>query len=65
MGDGGGHGTSSEITCDRPKHRSAAFMLEPVSNLWERKGVRGRERHRDRQSEGRCEKATKTEIVNN
>lgn len=35
-----GRGTSSEITCDRPKHRSAAFMLEPVSNLCEGKEVR-------------------------
>lgn len=49
--EGGDHG--SKITCDRPKHRSAAFMLEPVSNLWERNGVReGRDTGTDREREG-------------
>lgn len=48
-----GDGTSSKITCDRPKHRSAAFMLEPVSNLFEGKEVRkGRDTEADRQREG-------------
>lgn len=62
---GGLHGSSSKITCDRPKHRSAAFMLEPVSNLWERKGVRkGRDTETDREREG-VRKTTKTEAVNN
>lgn len=43
---------AAKITCDRPKHRSAAFMLEPVSNLWERKGVReGRNTETDRERE--------------
>lgn len=45
-----GCGTSSKITYDRPKHRSAAFMLEPVSNLCERKEVReGKDTETDRE----------------
>lgn len=62
----GGHGTSSEITCDRPKHRSAAFMLKPVSNLWERKGVReGRDTETDREREGvRKQQRRRLSIIN-
>lgn len=71
-GGGGGGGCMAaakkkkKITCDRPEHRSAAFMLEPVSNLRRRKkGERkGRATEADRGREGVGE-TTKTEAVNN